>query len=211
MKRFINEYVEKYAGHHSSGESALLRELVAVTKARTLYPQMQVGHLEGAFLRFMVRASKARRILEIGTFTGYSALVMAEGLPPSGKLITCDIDKKNTRIAKKFWRRSPHGRKIQLKIGPALQTLKKLKGPFDLAFIDADKENYIHYWEAIVPKINKGGILLVDNVLWSGRVLKPKDETDHAIADFNRHVLQDSRVESVMVTVRDGITLAWKK
>ena len=211
MISLVPEKIENYAIRHSTPESALFRKLVKKTYAATAIPQMQVGHLEGSFLRFLAKISRAKTILEIGTFTGYSALAMAEGLPANGRVITCDIDPENTKIAKEYWAQSPHGKKIRLQIGPARETLQKLKGPFDLVFIDADKANYICYWEQCVPKVRRGGILLVDNVLWSGRVLKPADESDHAIVKFNRHVLKDSRVEVLMLPVRDGITLAYKK
>lgn len=211
MVPLVPEKIENYAVLHSTPESGLFKSLVKRTYAATAIPQMQVGHLEGSFLRFLAKISCAKTVLEIGTFTGYSALAMAEGLPANGRVVTCDIDPKNTQIAKEYWAQSPHGKKIRLEIGPALETLKKLKGPFDLVFIDADKVNYIRYWEQCVPKIRKGGILIVDNVLWSGRVLKPKDELDHALAKFNRHALKDSRVEVLMLPVRDGMTLAYKK
>jgi caffeoyl-CoA O-methyltransferase len=172
---------------------------------------MQVGHLEGAFLRLLARLVRARRILEIGTFTGYSALVLAEGLPAGGRLITCDVNPETGRIARRFWNRSSHGGKIRLSLGPALQTLRALKGPFDFIFIDADKENYIRYWDACLPKLRRGGLIAVDNVLWSGRVLAPRDATDRAIVAFNKRVARDRRVETVMLTLRDGVTLAWKK
>lgn len=203
--------LEDYALRHSSPESALFKELVRTTHAETSLPQMQVGHLEGSFLRLLVKLLRAKKILEIGTFTGYSALAMAEGLPPGGKLITCDIDPETTKLALTHWARSPHGRKITLKVGPAAETLEKLKGPFDLVFIDADKGNYVRYWELCLPKVRKGGLIVADNVLWSGRVLNPKDEPDKAIARFNEHVLRDKRTEILMLPVRDGMTLAIKK
>lgn len=211
MESVIARGIEPYAALHSQKESPLLRALAKETYAKTSWPQMQVGHLEGLFLKNMVRLSRARRVLEIGTFTGYSTLSMAEGLPRGGKIITCDIDPDTTAIALKFWRRSPHGKKIELRLGPAARTLKGLKGPFDLVFIDADKENYIQYWNLCVPMLRRGGVLLADNVLWSGRVLSPKDRTDRAISLFNRHVARDPRVEAVMLTVRDGVTMAYKK
>ena len=211
MSFIVPKKIEAYAARHTEKESSLLKRLVRATYRRTEIPQMQVGHLEGAFLRLLVHLTRARRILEIGTFTGYSALVMAEALPTSGHLITCDIDPVNTRIARKFWRASPHGKKITLKLGPAAQTIRRLKGPFDFVFIDADKENYIRYWDLCLPKVRRGGLIAADNVLWSGRVLNPESKTDRAVARFNKHVKKDARVEAVMVTVRDGITLARKK
>jgi caffeoyl-CoA O-methyltransferase len=135
---------------------------------------------------------------------------MAEGLPDDGKLITCDIDPETTKIAKKYWSRSTHGKKIELKLGPALETLKTIEGLFDLVFIDADKVNYINYWELCLPKVRPGGLLVIDNVLWSGSVLNPEDETERAIDEFNKHVYNDKRVEVVMLPIRDGVTLAWK-
>ena len=211
MISIVNKKIGAYAVQHSTPETRLFKSLVRFTYANTSLPQMQVGHLEGSFLRFLVKISHAKNILEIGTFTGYSTLAMAEGLPANGQIITCDIDPENARIAKKYWGKSPHGKKIKLMVGPALKTLNELEGPFDLVFIDADKENYIRYWELCLKKVAQGGILVIDNVLWSGRVLKPKSETDHAIVKFNRHVLRDKRVEVVMIPIRDGITLALKK
>lgn len=203
--------LEVYAEKHSAPESRLFQDLARVTRAKTACPQMQVGRLEGGFLRLMVKIARAKRVLEIGTFTGYSALAMAEGLPAGGRLITCDLDPVATRIARATWDKSPHGKKIKLALGPALGTIRKLKGPFDLVFIDADKENYIRYWNLCVPKVRRGGVLLVDNVLWSGQVLRPKDRTTRAIAAFNRFVAADRRVEAVMLTIRDGVTLAIKR
>jgi len=210
MKRIVPKKIEQYCQEHTNPESQLLHELVAETFANTAFPEMEVGHLEGAFLRILVRLLRAKRILELGTFTGYSSLLMAEGLPDDGELITCDIDPETTQIAKKYWNRSPHGKKIELKLGPALETLKTIEGFFDLVFIDADKMNYINYWELCLPKIRHGGLLVIDNVLWSGSVLNPEDETERAIDEFNKHVCKDKRVEVVMLPIRDGVTLAWK-
>ena len=207
----VNPALEAYATRHSSPEAALFRQLARETHAKTAYPQMQVGHLEGSFLRLLVTISRAKRVLEIGTFTGYSALAMAEGLPPGGHLITCDIDPDATRMARAHWKQSPHGKKIELRLGPATETVRRLKGPFDVVFIDADKENYVRYWQLCVPKVRRGGILLADNVLWGGRVLDPQDRSDHAIVAFNRHVAADRRVDAVMLPLRDGLTLAYKK
>jgi caffeoyl-CoA O-methyltransferase len=211
MRPLIAPAIERYARSRTAPESPLFKALVRETRARTSLPQMQVGQLEGAFLRLMVRLSRARRVLEIGTFTGYSALAMAEGLPPGGRLVTCDVDPEATAIARRFWAKSPHGRKIELRLGPALETIRTLRGPFDLVFIDADKTNYPRYWEACVPKVRRGGLLLADNVLWSGRVLNPKDASDRALAAFSRRALRDRRVEPVLLTIRDGILAAVKR
>ena len=211
MLTLVPALIDAYAAAHSAPESALLKKLARETFAETDIPQMQVGRVEGAFLRLLVRLSRARRVLELGTFTGYSALVMAEGLPPRGKLVTCDIDPEATAMARRYWAKSPHGRKIELRLGPALKTLRKLKGDFALAFIDADKVNYGRYWEAVVPKMRRGGLIVADNVLWSGRVLKPRDASDRALRAFAARVRRDRRVEAVLLTVRDGLMLAFKK
>lgn len=207
----ISPQIETYAAKHSSPESSLLRRLVKETYAKTEIPQMQVGHLEGLFLKLLVQITKAKRVLEIGTFTGYSSLSMAQGLPKNGRLYTLDIDPKATAIAKRYWANSIGADRIQLLLGPALQSIQKIRGPLDLVFIDADKGNYLNYWNACLPKVRKGGLLIVDNVLWSGRVLKPQSETDRAIDQFNKTIRKDPRVELVMLTVRDGMTLARKE
>jgi caffeoyl-CoA O-methyltransferase len=154
---FVPENIQAYADAHSSPEATLYKELAAETRAATTLPQMMVGHGEGLLLKLLVRMTSARRVLEIGTFTGYSALAMAEGLPDDGQIVTCDIDPKVTAIATKYWSRSPHGKKIVLRLGPALDTLAGLAGPIDLVFIDADKTNYARYWDACLPKVRAGG------------------------------------------------------
>ena len=211
MQTVVNPELEAYAARHTSLEPALFKKLVRTTWAKTDIPQMQVGHLEGSFLRLLMKISRAKRVLEIGTFTGYSALAMAEGLLPGGRIVTCDINSDTTKIAREYWAKSPHGKKIELRLGPAVQTIQRLKGPFDAVFIDADKENYISYWKLCVPKVRKGGMLLADNTLWSGRVLHPEESSDRAIVAFNRYVAADKRVDIVLLTIRDGLTLAVKK
>ena len=206
----VNAELEAYALTNTSAEEPLLAELTEETQRTTQFPKMQSGHVEGLLLRTLVQVSGARLVVELGTFTGYSALSMAMGLPEDGKIITCDVDIETTAIAKRYWTRSPHGSKIDLRLGPALETIESLDGPFDLVFIDADKQNYVNYWEACLPKVRTGGLIVADNVLWDGRVLDPREANDFAIVGFNEHVLQDDRVESVMLTVRDGVTLARK-
>jgi len=209
----VSEAIEEYAQEATTPPPALLEELRAVTYARTRMPQMQVGPLEGMLLQLLVRLSGARRGIEVGMFTGYSALMMAAALPDDGKLVTCDIDPEAEAIARSFFARSPHGRKIEVRIGPALDTLKTLAGPFDFAFVDADKSNYVRYYEAILPLLRPGGWIAADNTLWSGDVLRPAAEQDadtRALVEFSRHVRSDPRVDQALLTVRDGVTLIWK-
>jgi caffeoyl-CoA O-methyltransferase len=209
--RFIDEAIEQYAHDHTKEESELFRRLRDETHREMQYPQMQVGRIEGRFLKMLVRLTGARRVLEIGMFTGYSALMMAEGLPDDGHLITCDVDPKAEAIARRYFAESPHGHKIEARIGPALDTIGNLTEPLDLVFIDADKTNYVNYYEACFPLVRVGGLIVADNVLWSGRVLQPEDEDTRAIVAFNDRVQADSRVENVCLTVRDGMMLAWKR
>lgn len=204
--------IDAYCLKHTSVPDALLTELAAYTQAHCQLPQMLTGPVEGAFLRMLVQACGARRVLEIGTYTGYSALSMAAGLPVDGELITCDIDKQTNAIARSFWARSPHGGKIKPRLGPASETIRMLPAEmqFDFVFIDADKENYVNYYEAIMPKLKPAGLIAADNTLWSGKVLEPKEKSDHAIVAFNQHVACDPRVNHVLLSVRDGIMLIRK-
>ncbi|MBX5483672.1 MAG: class I SAM-dependent methyltransferase [Myxococcaceae bacterium] len=211
MANIVIEALEEYARRHTEPPAPLLDELEVETRAKMTAPGMQVGPLEGAFLRMLVRLCNARRVLEFGMFTGYSALMMAEGLPEDGELITCDIDPKAEEMARRYFAKSPHGKKIHIRMGPALETIRTLKGPFDLVFIDADKENYSAYFDAVLPLVRPHGLIVADNTLWSGRVLDPKSESDRAIVAFNEKVAKDPRVEKVQLTVRDGMTLAWKR
>jgi caffeoyl-CoA O-methyltransferase len=202
---FIDEKIEQYAFDHTSEEGELLRRLEKETYEMLEIPQMTTGRIEARLLKLLARLVGAQRILEIGTFGGYSALSMAEALPEDGTLVTCDEDPVAIAFAQKYFSKSPHGEKIQQMEGPALESIKKLTGTFDMAFIDADKINYSNYYEAILPMVRPGGLIAVDNVLWSGRVLDPQDESDRAIHQFNERVVKDQRVESVLLTVRDGL------
>jgi caffeoyl-CoA O-methyltransferase len=207
----ISPAIEKYCRAHSVSASPLRDELYAYTHAHCKLPQMLTGPLEGAFLAMLVRLTRAQRVIEIGLFTGYSALSMAEALPDDGRIVSCEINADNAAIARRFLARSPHGGKIEICMGPALETLTSLEGFFDLAFVDADKENYIAYFEALVPRIAPGGLIVADNVLWSGTVLDPKEASDRAIVAFNDHVARDPRVDVVMLPVRDGVSLIRRK
>ena len=211
MDRFIDSAVEQFAHDHTEPETDLYVRLREETYRVMQSPQMQVDVIEGRFLQMLVRLSSAKSILELGMFTGYSALMMAEALPDNGHLITCEIDPKAEAIARRYFAESPHGHKITIRMGPALDTIKTLTGPLDLIFIDADKANYSNYYEACLPLLKPGGLIVGDNVLWSGKVVDPKDVDAHAIVAFDRLVQSDSRVESVCLTVRDGIMLAWKR
>ena len=211
MDRFIDAAVEQFAHDHTEAETDLYARLREETYRVMDRPQMQVGLLEGRFLKILVRITGARNILEIGMFTGYSALMMAEALPDDGRLITCEIDPKAEAIARKYFAESQHGHKITIRMGPALETIKKLSGPFDLVFIDADKPNYCNYYEASFPLVKPGGLIGADNVLWSGKVIDPKDDDTRAIVALNDLVQSDPRVENVCLTVRDGMMLAWKR
>ena len=202
---FINEKIEEYAFNHTSYEGDLLKRLEEETYEKLEIPQMTTGRIEARLLKLLARLVSAKRILEIGTFAGYSALSMAEALPEEGELVTCEEDPVVIGFARKYFDLSKNGKKITQMEGPALESLESIKGPFDMAFIDADKENYGNYYEAILPMIRSGGLIAVDNVLWSGRVLDPQDKSDKAIHQFNERVIHDKRVESVLLTVRDGL------
>lgn len=206
------DVIEEYAENNTTPVPELFERLREETFRDMAAPQMQVGAVEGTFLKLLVQMSGAKRALEIGMFTGYSGLMIASGLPDDGTLITCDVNPDAESVAQRYFAESPHGRKITIRMGPAIETIESLEGPFDFVFLDADKENYIRYWEAVMPKLRAGGIIVADNVLWSGRVVlnNPTDSTK-AIVAFNEHVSRDDRVEQVMLTVRDGMTIARKK
>jgi caffeoyl-CoA O-methyltransferase len=208
----VSEPIEDYAAAHSTPLPPLLEELIAETKEKMGgLALMLSGQLEGTLLQMLVASTGARRVLEIGTFTGFSAQMMAAALPEDGRLITCDVDPKALAIARSYFARSPHGGKIEVREGPALETLASLERPFDLVFIDADKTNYIAYYEAALGLLAPNGLIAIDNVLWSGRVLDPKEENDRAIVDFNAHVQADDRVTNVILTVRDGVMLVRRR
>jgi caffeoyl-CoA O-methyltransferase len=174
---------------------------------------MLVGPLEGAFLKIMAQLVQATSVLEIGMFTGYSALCFAEALPDDGTVITCEVDEESAALARRYFARSPIGKKIEIRMGPALETMQHLKGPFDLIFIDADKINYVNYYRRALDVLSPQGVLLIDNVLWNGDVLKQPapDEKTAAIQELNRTVANDPRVAAVLVTIRDGVLVVRKR
>lgn len=203
--------VEAYARDRSPGLDPLLDELIAETHEKTEYPGMISGRLGGGLLRMVALMTGARRALEVGMFTGYSALVVASALPDDGELVSCELSPEYAAIAQRYFNRAPYGHKIRVELGPAAESLGRLQGPFDMAFIDADKVGYDTYYEACLKLLRPGGVILIDNVLWSGRVLDPQDEATIAIDTLNRKIEQDERVDRVLLTVRDGIFLIRKR
>jgi len=210
MDPIVNPDIETYAADHSSQPDALLNELERYTYEHLEAPQMIVGRVEAALLQMLIRLVRARRVLEIGLFSGYSALAMAEALDEHGEIVSCELDEKHADVARSFFKRSPVGYKIGVRVGPALESLERIEGPFDLVFLDADKENYCNYYDLVMPKLRAGGLIVADNVLWSGRVLDPEKESDHAIVAFNDKVQSDLAVENVLLTMRDGVMVARK-
>lgn len=207
MKALVSAEIEAYAEAHSMAESEVCRTLRAETHKQMDCPQMVVGPLEGAFLKVMTQLVQAKRVLEIGMFTGYSALCFAEALPADGTVTTCEIDDQSAALARRYFARSPHGKKITVRMGPALETMRELRGPFDLIFVDADKQNYLNYYRRAKELLAPTGIILIDNVLWDGAVLlqPPPDERTAAIQELNRAVASDPNVSAVLVTIRDGV------
>ena len=207
MKTLVSAEIEAYAQAHSMPESAVCRALREETYRTMAYAQMLVGPLEGAFLKMMAQLAGAKRVLEIGTFTGYSALCFAEAIPEDGSVLTCEVDEKSAAVARRYVAQAPCGKKIEIRMGPALDTMSRLAGPFDLIFIDADKLNYLNYYRRALDLIAPHGVILIDNVLWDGDVVKqpPPDEKTAAIQELNRVVASDPRVTAVLVTIRDGV------
>jgi predicted O-methyltransferase YrrM len=208
----VDPPVEDYASEHSSPDGELFERLAAETREKSAAPQMMVGRLEGRFLGVLVRSLRAHRILELGTFTGYSSISMALALPPDGRLITCDVNEETTEIARRYATEAGVVDRIDYRVGPGLDTIAGLDGEFDLVFVDADKPNYVNYYEATLPLLAASGLMVVDNTLWSGRVADPQEEDDNvqAIRALNDRVRDDPRVENVLLTVRDGMNLVWR-
>ena len=202
--------IEDYAERYSKPLSGLHDKVWVETYAKTHSPAMMVGPLEGQFLKMLATMTGARRILEIGMFTGYSTLAWAEALPKDGRVVTCDVNPHTTEIARRYFAESPHGQKIEIKLGPALDSLKLISGPFDLCFIDADKENYAAYYERCMELVRPKGLIVLDNMLRSGKVLDPHDEATKAVDALNKRIRGDERVENVLLPVRDGIMLVRK-
>jgi caffeoyl-CoA O-methyltransferase len=213
MKTLVRPDIEAYAQAHSMPESGICRALREETQRTMASARMLVGPLEGAFLKMMTGLVGAKRVLEIGMFTGYSALCFAEAVPDDGRVITCEVDEGSAAVARRYFAQAPVGKKIDVRMGPALDTLRTVNGPFDLIFIDADKCNYLNYYRLSLDLLAPQGVILIDNVLWDGEVLKqpPPDEQTSAIQTLNQVVSADRNVTAVLVTIRDGVLVVRKK
>jgi predicted O-methyltransferase YrrM len=210
----INKLAEQYANSYSGNEDDILYKIWRESNLRTFYPNMVSGKVQGKFLQMLMYMLQPKNVLEIGTFTGYSAVAMALAMPENGKLITIDNNEEVESMAKGFFKEAGLENKIIMMMGDATEIVPGLKKQFDLVFIDADKEQYIDYYNAVLPKVRKGGFILADNVLWGGKVMEKLTKTDKetkGIQEFNNMVNNDTRVEKVMLTIRDGIYLIRKK
>lgn len=213
MFTLISDDIDKYCEEHTSDENEILYQLNRETHLKVLRPRMLSGKLQGTFLSFISKMTSPKAILEIGTYTGYSALCLAEGLQPNGVLHTIEIDEELEDVIKKYITKSPHKDQIILHIGDAGEIIETIELEWDLVFIDAEKKDYIHYYQKVLPKLRKGGIILVDNVLWSGKVVQdiaPNDYETWAITQFNDFVQNDPTVRNMILPFRDGIMMIEK-
>src|ERR687888_1759919 len=209
----VPEPIEQYAERHTTQPEPLLAELAHETRETPESPQMLTGTVEGRFLEMLVYARGAKRVLELGTYSGYSALSMAAGLPDGGHIDTCEADETHAEVARRYIAESPYADRITVHLGPALDTIKQLEGEFDFVFIDADKENYLNYYEALLPRLAPRGLIAIDNTLWIGRVLDEDDDSEatKAIREINDRIANDDRVVAVQLSVRDGVTLVRRR
>lgn len=208
---FISEELEHYVEQHCSAESDLLQSLNKETYQKVLQPRMLSGHFQGRVLAMLSKLIRPERILELGTYTGYSTLCLAEGLSATGEIHTIDIKEELVNFQRKYFDASGYGKQIVQHIGPALEIIPTLDGPFDLVFMDADKENYIAYFHQILPKMKPGGIILSDNVLWSGKVvepLQPNDKSTQVLLEYNQLLANHPKLETVLLPIRDGLTVS---
>jgi caffeoyl-CoA O-methyltransferase len=205
----VPDEIEEYAAAHTRPPPELLQQLAEETRATLRAPQMLTGTIEGRFLELLVHGLQAKRVLELGTYSGYSSLSMAAGLPEGGHIDTCEFDETHAEVARRYIAQSPYADRITVHLGPALETIEQLEGEFDFVFIDADKENYLNYYEALLPRLADHGLMAIDNTLWSGRVLDGDDDSEatRAIREINDRIADDDRVIAVQLTVRDGVTL----
>lgn len=211
---FIPEEIDQYVVKHSSPEPELLQQLSRETFQKVLRPRMLSGHYQGRILSMISKLVRPSSILEIGTYTGYSALCLAEGLAPEGQLHTIDINEELSVLQRKYFDLSPYGSQIQQHLGDATKIIPSLSINYDLVFIDADKPNYPIYFDLVMQKLNPGGLIISDNVLWSGKIIqevKKDDESTHALLKYNKLLAEDERLETVMLPIRDGLTISRRK
>ena len=204
MGRYVPDEIEAYAERYTTARWDVFDRLGDETRETQADHGMMVGLLEGAFLNFLVYLTRAKRVLEVGTFTGWSSIAMARALPPDGTIVTCDVNEETTAVARRYAEQAGVADRIDFRVGPGIETLNTLDGPFDLVFIDADKEGYVDYYEAILPKLAPGGTIAADNTLFGSDA---DGEIGRAITRFNDHVLHDDRVEAVLLPLREGVTL----
>jgi len=210
---FLDQSLAQYIEQHTDAESELLKSLNRETQLKVMMPRMISGHFQGRVLSMLSKMIKPKRILEIGTYTGYSALCLAEGLPAGGELITIDVNQELEDLVRSYFQKSELGSSITYILEDASTAIPKLQGNFDIVFIDADKQNYALYYDLVFDKLNQGGYIIADNVLWSGKVVQTQklDKDTQAIVDFNQKVHDDQRVENVLFPIRDGLLIARKK
>ncbi len=211
---FISKILSDYCENNTSPESEILAQLNRETHLKVVSPRMLSGHLQGRFLSFISKLQQPKFILEIGTYTGYSALCLAEGLHPEGKLISIDVNEEASSFAKLFIAKTQYADQIELVLADAREFVKTIKEPIDLVFIDADKKNYLAYYYLMIDKIKSGGLIIADNVLWSGKITMSEKDMDRetlALHQFNQFVQQDSRVENILLPIRDGLMIVRKK
>lgn len=212
--KFISKELSDYCENNTNPESEVLSKLNRETHLKVVSPRMLSGHLQGRFLSFISKLQQAKLIVEIGTYTGYSALCLAEGLAKDGKLISIDVNEETSSFAKSFISKTEYANQIELVLADAKEFVTTIHEPIDLVFIDADKKNYLNYYHLIIDKIKPGGLIIADNVLWSGKITMPEKEMDRetlALHQFNQFVRQDSRVENMLLPIRDGLMVVRKK
>ena len=208
MVQIASDEIESYVEANSTPPPELLRRLAEETRAELRSPQMLTGTVEGRLLEFLVFALRPQRVLELGTYSGYSSISMAAALPPGGHIDTCEVDETHAAVARRYQEEAGVADRITIHLGPALETIERLDGEYDLVFIDADKLTYPVYYEALVPRLSANGIMVLDNTLWSGRVAEPPDTPEtEMFVELNARIAADPRVVAVMLTVRDGVTL----
>ena len=213
MSDIVNNKIEDYIRKNSSKEPEILKDLNKETYLKVLNPRMLSGHIQGRFLSIITKLIKPKKILEIGTYTGYSAICMAEGLIEKGIIHTIDINEELVSIQNKYFAKSKCNNSIMQHVGDAISIIKNINEKFDLVFLDADKENYIEYYELVIEKVKKGGLIIADNVLWTGKVVEPEkddDELTQYLIDFNKMINEDDRVENIILPLRDGLNVILK-